>query len=293
MLINAVRRIFSFHWWALQKIHEYHPALKIKAINIAGEGLCLPKFLVHYILLQKQFDVSRMSYEIFSRSAKVSSRTGLVFFSLFQRAKCELENQTECGSSLISGSTTSESLIPSFWSEKNRKQFTNQSHYPQRRCYTRFQESTTYSDSTNTTKCEVSAKLQLFPYLLPSHVDQKLGAIRTEGDVRGHQDPQPVVVVWKLHGKVPCGEKRSRRISRTGNCCLCPTPAAPFHRRLLGEQHHSTCTQVIFHVPYCLLNPSISHQNTEMCVAASSQVPGINLQGHLHVKRRLDLQLAC
>lgn len=61
-------------------MHEYHPAIKIKAINIPGEGLCFSKFLIHYILLQKKFDVSRMSYEILSRSIKASSRTGFVYF---------------------------------------------------------------------------------------------------------------------------------------------------------------------------------------------------------------------
>lgn len=76
------------------------------------------------------------------------------------------------------------------------------------------------------TQCEAL----LPPYLLPSHVDQELGAVGAEGDVRGHQDPQPVVVVWKLHWEVPCGEDKSIIIGLTPNCCLCRTPAAPFYK---------------------------------------------------------------
>lgn len=51
--------------------------------------------------------------------------------------------------------------------------------------------------------CSDQCEAFLPPHLLPSHVDQELGAIGAEGDVGGHQDPQPVVVVWKLHWEVP------------------------------------------------------------------------------------------
>lgn len=49
------------------------------------------------------------------------------------------------------------------------------------------------------------------PYLLAPHVDQQLCAIGAEGDIRGNQHSQTVVVVRQLHWQVTCREQRYPR----------------------------------------------------------------------------------
>lgn len=46
-------------------------------------------------------------------------------------------------------------------------------------------------------------------YLLPSHVDQQLCAIGTEGHIGGNQHSQAVVVVRQFHRQVTCREQPS------------------------------------------------------------------------------------
>lgn len=39
-------------------------------------------------------------------------------------------------------------------------------------------------------------------YLFPAHVNKQLGAIRTESNIGGNQDPQAVIVVREFHRQV-------------------------------------------------------------------------------------------